>query len=162
MIGWQIVNALTTDPRAKYVFKGIIPRDHLEDTIVHTRHPSAYIINLDRHDEPGSHWVACYFSSSGGEAEYFDPYGLPPSHPEIEHFIKKNSRRYRFSRRVIQSPLSKTCGIYCVYYVKKKARGYSLERALLPFHPYKLYHNDRHILSWMRTDQTTPSHVTRH
>lgn len=159
MIGWQIVNALMADPRARHVFKGIAPRDRLKSIRVNSRYPSAYVINLDRHDEEGSHWVACYFSGKGGEAEYFDPYGLPPNCPEIAQFIKTNSRRHKWNRRVLQSPLSKTCGLYAIYFVKKKARGYSLEKVLLPFHPYKLYYNDRRILSWAKSVQTCKQHT---
>lgn len=156
MNGWDILNVLTRDPRARHVFRGVYSRDMLDSVaVVHTGQPSAYVVNCDKRNEPGSHWVVCWFDGRG-TGEYFDSYGLPPRFSQIERFLKRYCKTYRWNRRLIQSPLNNTCGFYCTYYVKKKARGYTLERLLLPFHPHKLYYNDRKIL---RDPQLHPKHA---
>ncbi len=36
------------------------------------------IFNLDKHDEPGSHWVATFFDFKKCRILYFDSVGMPP------------------------------------------------------------------------------------
>ena len=57
-------------------FRGVYPIDLLPK-----RQQGVYVINLDKHDEPGSHWVAVY--DDGKIGEYFDSYGLPPKYLEF-------------------------------------------------------------------------------
>lgn len=146
MKGWTIVSALTKDPRAKHFFRGVYPSDVLVSVNVDTRHPSAYVINYDTSTKPGTHWVVCWFAGKHNTAEYFDSYGLAPP-PLIKTFLRKHATSIRCNQRLIQSPLSTTCGYYCIYYVMKKARGYILSRLLIPFHRYNLHMNDRNIVS---------------
>ena len=46
------------------------------------------VYNLDKHDEPGSHWVASYFDFKKGIILYFDSVGIPPP-KMILNFLKK-------------------------------------------------------------------------
>ena len=46
------------------------------------------VYNLDKHNEPGSHWVAIYIDLNTKTITYFDSYGDLPS-KLIGHFIKK-------------------------------------------------------------------------
>jgi hypothetical protein len=39
-------------------------------------YPSAYVVNSDRSDGPGEHWIAVYFCKDGC-AEFFDSYFDP-------------------------------------------------------------------------------------
>ena len=55
-------------------FQGIYPIDLLPSTLIK---PSIFVVNLDKHYMPGSHWVAVCISDSG-YVEYFDSYGLLP------------------------------------------------------------------------------------
>jgi len=66
----QIQRVLTK--HVKY-FQEVYPLDLLTSTL---RKPSIIVINLDKHDMPGSHCVAVCFSNSG-YAEYFDSFELP-------------------------------------------------------------------------------------
>lgn len=160
MDGWTIVNVLRKDPRAKYFFRGVYPSDKLVFATVDTRQPSAFVVNFDSSEEPGSHWVVCWFSAKHGIAEYFDSYGLPPPKP-IDTFLRKHSQFYRYNHRTLQSLLSKTCGYYCIYYVMKKARGQTLSRVLMPFHPYNYAQNDRQIVLWTHPHLTRSHSVVR-
>jgi hypothetical protein len=46
------------------------------------------IYNLDKHDEPGSHWVSCFFDFKKCRILYFDSVGLPPPKMILNFLIK--------------------------------------------------------------------------
>ena len=149
MNGGQLTQHLLSDLYARRTFRGVFPRDRLL-LRVNTRYPSAYVINTARHGGPGEHWVVVWLDR-GGRGEYVDSYGLPPFHRDIETFLRRHcARGFHFSPRLLQGVLSMTCGPYCVYYVLTKSRGFSVERVLSIFHPYKLWANDRKVLSIVR------------
>ena len=140
----QIAEILTRDVRARRVFRGVYPRNRLP-LLVDTRLPSAYIINTDVASGPGKHWVAVWFDGRGN-AEYFDSFGLPPIHADIETFLSRHCHgRYRFSQRLIQDLTSSACGLYVIYFVMMKSRGESLGKLMSRFSPYTLRVNDRSV-----------------
>ena len=145
----QLTQCLLSDLCARCTFRGVFPKDRLP-LRVNTRYPSAYVINTARHGGPGEHWVVVWLDR-GGRGEYVDSYGLPPFHRDIETFLRRHcARGFHFSPRLLQGVLSMTCGPYCVYYILTKSRGFSVERVLSIFHPYKLWANDRKVLSIVR------------
>ena len=144
MMGQEIVDALEKDTLAKRSFRGVFSRDVLDTIEVDTRASNTFIINTAKHDEDGEHWIAVYLQS--GRGEYFDSYGLPILHTEIKQFLRKHCRSIKVNKRILQGVLSNTCGYYAIYYVRRKVRGYSMDRLLIPFHPFKHYVNDRLIV----------------
>ena len=72
--------------RVKY-FQGVYPIDLLPSTLIK---PSIIVINLDKHDMPGSHCVAVCFSDSG-RAKYLESYGLPPFKYETMAYLQRHS-----------------------------------------------------------------------
>lgn len=48
----------------------------------------AMVINLDKHDQSGSHWVALYANLKDNKIYFFDSFGKPPN-KEIRNFNKK-------------------------------------------------------------------------
>ena len=143
----EIATALKRDLYARRVFGGVYPQDKLPRV---ASYPSAFVINTDRSEGPGEHWVAVWLDGRG-KAEYFDSFGLPPSFYEgIEHFILNHSYRYRYNQRLLQDLTSSACGYYVLYFVLKKSRGASLPRLLAPFHPHKLRTNDQKVTSYVR------------
>lgn len=145
MNGRQLTQRLLNDRYTRRTFRGVFPRDRLP-LRVSTRHPSAYVINTDNQDGPGQHWVVVWFDGRG-RGEYFDSYGLPPLHDDIESFILRHCRTFRCNQRLLQGVMSFTCWYFCVYHVLKKSRGFSMQRVLAIFHPHKLWANDRKVLS---------------
>ena len=94
---------------------------------------SGFIINLDKQVEIGSHWVSLFYNGLG-QFTYFDSFGFGPLSSEIVEFIKNNSTRpLLYNTRHLQTIVSKTCGLYAVYFILAKARGFSLQRVLYPF-----------------------------
>ena len=114
----QITAILTLDGQTP--FRGVYAMDRLPQ-----RKPGAYVINMDNHDEPGSHWVAVYDDERN--VEYMDSYGLPPLDTRCLQFLGPN---FSYNTLPLQKPLSNACGFYCVYFIMQRARGYSANMIL--------------------------------
>ena len=109
----QIETILELD--SETTFRGVYAMDTLP-----TRQMGAYVINLDNHDEPGSHWVAVY--DDGNQVEYMDSYGLPPSDPRCLLFL---GQKFKYNSYALQQPLSNACGFYCIYFLIRRSRGHT-------------------------------------
>ena len=144
----EIGRVLMKDLCARRVFRGVFPRDKLPH-YVDIRRPGAYIINTDHSSGPGEHWVVVWFDGRG-KAEYFDSFGLPPLHYEIESFLLRHSQTYMYNKRLLQDLTSSACGLYAMYYVIMKSRGASLAKVVSAFHPHKLRTNDRTVSRRLR------------
>ena len=112
------------------------------DTIprVWTR-PTAYIFNTDASNQPGSHWVAVHVSR-GGDAVYFDSFGLPPLSPHHVQRIYANVKKFRWNDRRIQSARSNKCGKYCLLFLYFMTMGYGFKKYLTLFNNKNFFLND--------------------
>ena len=86
---------------------GIYSKDRLPSVLK----KGFYIINLNNHNEPGSHWVALYYNHLDYSI-YFDSYGFPA--PEA---VQKRIKPYLFNDRDIQSINSSACGYFCIAFI---------------------------------------------
>ena len=144
MKGYDILRLLQKDWRVRRILRGVYSSDRLPQLARGI--PHALIINLDKADGPGTHWVAVYISSFG-DLTYFDSFGVPPFIPNIERFIRLNSRRVFYNNVTLQSLLSKTCGLWTVYFIERMCRGDSLHRLVAGFNTGSTLRNDNRIKS---------------
>jgi hypothetical protein len=75
------------------------------------------IFNLDKHDEPGSHWVCAFVDYPKKSAYYFDSYGLPPP-TEISVFLercKSQGCETVLYNDIRHQRKDSECGMYCLY-----------------------------------------------
>lgn len=75
------------------------------------------IFNLDKHDEPGSHWVCAFVDYPKKSAYYFDSYGLPPP-TEISVFLercKEQGCETVLYNDIRHQRKDSECGMYCLY-----------------------------------------------
>lgn len=75
------------------------------------------IFNLDKHNEPGSHWVCSYIDVPKKSAYYFDSYGLPPP-PEVSHLLercKEQGCTTVLYNDIRHQRKGSECGMYCLY-----------------------------------------------
>lgn len=80
------------------------------------------IINTDKADQKGQHWVS-YFVKNG-KGEYFDSFGLPPYNQHILKFVKVYSKKgFTWNKQQVQDVKSTTCGNYCVLFLACKFKG---------------------------------------
>ena len=111
---------------------GVYPADRIP---LRWPRPYALIINTDNHDRPGVHWVAVYLNKNG-HAIFFDSYGMPPSVSHHHQRIRKNSTRFGWNTKRLQSFNSTVCGQYCVMFLYFMSHGYTLD------HFYNLFSNN--------------------
>ena len=71
----------------------------------------AYIINLQNHNENGSHWVAIY------KSHYFDSYGVVPTVSVSRYAKYYNVDQY-------QSLEQESCGYMAMYAIKNMMAGH--------------------------------------
>jgi len=89
----------------------------------------AYVINTDKCDQPGLHWLGVYYPPKG-EIEFFDSYGIKP---DFYGF----SNKFLHSNKRIQSLNSKTCGPHVISFLLHRLKiGYSFRNYL------KLFNNN--------------------
>jgi len=115
----QIHKVLTK--HVKY-FQGVYPFDLLASTCIN---PSIIVINLDKHNMPGSHWVAVCFSESA-YAEYFDSYRLPRFQIEIIAYLQRHSNSWTFNGHHLKGLKSNICGHNCCLYVNQRVNGLTM------------------------------------
>lgn len=104
-------------------FIGTFPADRIP--VVKAR-PASFVLNFDKHDSQGSHWVSLILLPNG-ESEYMDSFGLPPLQQDILNYIKKNSKAYTFNCQQFQHPLAISCGLYAIHFIKHRYRNLSFE-----------------------------------
>lgn len=88
-------------------------------------HYSSFIVNLDPHTSPGSHWIAVHFRQK--EGYYFDSYGLPPSDKNILKFIKNNADIIVYNKHCFQDDSTTTCGYFCLYFLFRRVRHLNID-----------------------------------
>lgn len=78
-------------------------------------HPFAskfYILNLDRPDGPGTHWILVN-GTIPKSVYYFDPFGGPVL-PRVLKWVPKDDHVF-YTDDVLQNMYSDMCGYYCIY-----------------------------------------------
>lgn len=108
-------------------FVGVFPRDKIPSI---TSYPSSIIVNTDDSSKPGTHWVAMRFTER--ECEYFDSFGMPPLHSEMIRAVAK--RRLVWNGRCIQHPRSRSCGEFCIAFVKMRSQRVCFASFIKIFH----------------------------
>jgi hypothetical protein len=95
----------------------IMPKDYITADIKDGK----YIVNLDNHNGPGTHWTA--FIKKDNIIYYFDSFGLPPP----INILKINNKMIYYNIYNIQDIEEKSCGYYClffIYYMNKYNNNY--------------------------------------
>lgn len=150
----EINGALRNDSHTRSCFQGVYPSDKLPKES--TSYPAAFVANVDRSHEPGSHWIAFYFDEHG-DGEFFDPYGMRPLVAAFEKFLQHHTKgRVKYNDVQLQSLFSTMCGAYVIFYIMHRARGFSMETIVNMFDPRDQVYNDRHIRQFIM------KHTNRH
>ena len=90
-------------------FNGFCSRDNLLDKIK----DRAYVINLDKYSDIGTHWIAFYVNNEN--VTYFDSFGVEYIPKKIKKFINdKNIIANIFRLQAYDSVL---CGCFCIGFI---------------------------------------------
>jgi len=100
----------------------------------------ACVLNTDVSDGPGKHWVCVfidlrnedewsieYFDSLGDKPFYNINYWMRQNKDYIERRLKQKINIYLASKNICHQKLNTECGIYCLYYIRKRLEGTSIE-----------------------------------
>ena len=130
---------ISSDYKLSKTFRGVFAYNKLPSTV--SSFPSSYIVNTDIAKKKGEHWIALYFESSK-LCEIFDSYGLQPF-GRIYTFASNNADCVQYNKMFLQNPFSSLCGLYCIYFLYYKSRGYSLRNIVTrSFKDYLWERND--------------------
>jgi hypothetical protein len=128
----------------KFFYLGTVPRDFYEHTPsginTHNYQESlkngktnyGMVINLDKHHQSGSHWVALYFSFDNGQIFYFDSTKRKPDAEVVEYMnYIKNIMEERgvkpidinYNKYQQHQYKNTECGIYAINFIIRMLRG---------------------------------------
>ena len=119
---FEIFKIIKSDILAQEDFIGVLARDQLPKKIIY---PSSFIINTDKSNEPGEHWLAIYYDKNG-ICEFFDPLGFSPKYYKLNEYLISTSNKYFYNNQQMQGIFSKFCGHYCILFIFVKSRNYNL------------------------------------
>jgi hypothetical protein len=103
-------------------FLGVYARDQLPTRI--TTRPVLIVANTDPARNPGTHWIAMFFSADG-TGEYFDSLAQRPM-DTFSSYMNRHCVRWLYSTKQLQSVVSSFCGNYCVLYCAYRKHNYTL------------------------------------
>ena len=91
------------------------------------------VYNLDKHNEPGSHWTAVLINTPENEINYYDSYGEKPTEL-IYKFMKKMGDKFKKNNRSVHLIYNdkrhqyggSECGIYSMYFLLQRLEGQSM------------------------------------
>jgi hypothetical protein len=106
-----------------------------------------FIVNTDTCDCGGSHWVAFHFPLVA-LAEFFDSLGNAPEtyHCHFANVLIVNGPQYYYCWSRIQPNDTDTCGLYCLYYFKRRHPGMELPDIVKDFSTVNLKGSEDKIL----------------
>ncbi|MDI9312035.1 MAG: Ulp1 family isopeptidase [Limnohabitans sp.] len=123
-------------------FGGVFSRDNLP---IINKKPVGLIVNTDKKYESGEHWVAISLLNNG-KGEYFDSFGLRPLHKEFVNFLNTNCKNgWIYNPVVLQHPLSKSCGLYSIAFLKCRFNN-------IPFYEF---------INYFTVDQKKNEHILK-
>jgi len=89
------------------------------------------VFNLDKHDEPGSHWVALFIDLNKNNIYFFDSYGIkPPKEVRIlmnrlKSQAKNNNQKIKlFYNNIRHQYKNSECGVYSINFIVKLLEGH--------------------------------------
>lgn len=113
----------------KPFFRGIFASNSLPVRV--TRFPSAVVCNTDPIEEKGSHWIVFWLRNET-ECEFYDSFGRLPEYYDIRlrDFIDRNSFVCVYNNVQVQQDSASTCGFHVLYYLYRRAQGFSMQSSL--------------------------------
>ena len=142
----QLDHLAGTNPSLSRVFYRTVPCDRLPRTLP-DEGPSAFIVNTDPHDEPGTHWIALW--TRGNVCEILDSYALPlktyVTAEPLQEWLDRHFKYLVSNGMSLQSLFSQSCGGYTLMYLIDRAEGRSMDYFLDRFKKKDYVNNHRKV-----------------
>lgn len=140
----MIHNTCVSDENISRYYKGIYARNEL--CFIELEYPALYIVNTAHSFEKYGHWVV-FFVTDKGMIEYFDSLAIKlcSRHVNFRNFVLSKNKTFSESKIRIQSQMSFSCGLFCLYFCYFRVRKFSLSCILNHFSTSNLCKNENHV-----------------
>ena len=143
----QLDHLANTQPALARVYYGAVPCDRLPKTLPQDEGPTAYIVNTDPHDEPGTHWIAVWTHRNVCEvmdsyAVSLDVYGTAEP---LKEWMDRHFKYQIHNGKSFQSIFSQSCGDYALMFLIDRAEGRSMSEFLNRFESRRFVENDHKV-----------------
>ena len=138
----QVLRLILKDCVSASVLTGIYAINTLP---VLVKYPAALIVNLDKSNSGGSHWVAIFINTKR-KGIYFDSFGRPPPKPVVS-FLRRNCNMYYVNNIQYQDNQSVYCALFCIVFIFYAVRGFNI---LSKFNTVHLKKNDEIVKKYIR------------
>ena len=135
LINFELKEYYESEPRSN----GVYSRDNLRKPIKN----GAYVINLDKYADVGSHWIALYVKNN--EVIYFHSFGAEHVPKEIKRFVGHKNTKTNIFR--IQEDNSIMCGYFLIGFIHFMFVGKTLIDFTNLLSPYDFKKNVKIILA---------------
>ena len=125
-------------------FNGIYSRNNLPDKIKH----GAYVINLDKYLDIGTHWMALYVNNK--TVTYFDSFGVEQIPKQIKKSINNKNIIANIFR--LQAYDSVMCGYFCIRFIDFMLKSNNLTNFTNLFSQNNFKKNDDITLNYFLTN----------
>jgi len=123
----QIENVM--DQYKKEGFKGVYAIDEISKIPVSDK--MGVVLNLDKSNQPGSHWVALYIDADDDQSvEYYDSYGEDPPESlmkDLKELVNKINPstylKFKVNKIKQQSETSDNCGVFAMKFLMDRFKG---------------------------------------
>ena len=121
----ELIEILSKNCYTKSSFQGVYPSDLLPAVV--KDFPASFVANVDSSSQPGSHWVAFYFTNNK-QGEFFDSYGQSPQtySSYFKDFLDKNAVDWIYNKKHLQSIFTNVCGHYCIFFLYHRCKNMSM------------------------------------
>ena len=127
----QIEKILYRYPSLKNKFLGVFSSNNIPN--IEKNRPFCFVANTMRKGTVGEHWIACY-SDTTDTLEYFDSFAEEPN-CDMRQSMLANFPLVKQNKFSLQSPLSDTCGHYCIcFLILRSKQGNTFSSVLQKLH----------------------------
>ena len=126
-------------------FNGVYSRDNLPNKIK----DGAYVINLDKYSDVGTHGIALYIKNND-DITHFDSFGVEHIPKEMIKYIGRKNVIANISR--IQTYDSIMCRYFCIGFINFMFKGKTLPEYTNLFSSNNFKKNDDIILSYFKDE----------
>ena len=136
------------EPNLAPYFAGMFASDRLPTHPIRDR-PRGYIVNIDTHDQPGSHWIALWTDDE--MCPVMDSFSIPLhmyEPPNLFDWLTDHFDVYEKNRHAMQAMDSQACGLYDLMFLVHMSVGGTLDTFADMFSHHDFVKNDRRVAQW--------------
>lgn len=145
----EIYKLILMQPHMRKLFKGFYARDNLPHlTPSDLKQDFSIILNTDKFEDSGQHWILFHWDSSKNTAFFIDPLANP-LHREFQELLKC-CHTIVVLRNPVQHHLSVLCGLFVLYFMYYLCSGQSIVDIINSFSQNNLHVNDDLVVKFAK------------